>query len=73
MDASKTENALRGVDAETRLFAAISILQNYIAGEDTVLVREKIFGGGNMPMPSLELCERLLSSLVVDLEKLGHK
>lgn len=67
------EKALRAIDPEIRLFTAISILQNYIAGQDTVLNREMVFGRNDMPVPSLEFCERILGSLAHDIPSSSTK
>ncbi len=53
----------------SKLMAVISILQKEILARDTSLVPDKLFGGGHMDTPALELAEQMLRELlpIVDL------
>lgn len=64
---SQTEFA-KDFTSQQKLFAAVSIIQSHILAEDTALNADRLFGNYHMPMPALEVAERLLIDIAPDLE-----
>jgi hypothetical protein len=56
------------MDVPTRIHAAVSILQAQILAQHTALNPAHSFGTDYMPTPSLEVCERLLVSVLQEIE-----
>ena len=59
-----------GMSPLEKALCAISILQNYVAGSDSALEREKMWGAYDMPAASIEVAITLLIEILPQIETL---
>ena len=68
--ASRSKTAAE-MGSKEKLFTAISILQAHILAQDSALNAEVLFGINHLNSNGLEMAERLLQDLVIDLDDLS--